>query len=110
MYKLWKWKFFDAKNDILKIIEGWKILEQNENVNVIDIKEFNNIQKKIELMKIKIVEQKDIKEIIYNYKNKNKSRRRIDLFEYVKTLPKKKVYNIRYKHIVEKIHKEQNDE
>ena len=102
--------FLMKKNDILKIIDGWKILEQNENVNVIDIKEFNNIQKKIELMKIKIVEQKDIKEIIYNYKNKNKNRRRIDLFEYVKTLPKKKVYNIRYKHIVEKIHKEQNDE
>ena len=98
------------KNDLLKIVDGWKILNQNEIVDVIDIKEFNNIKHKIELLKIKIVEQNDIKDIIYNYKNQNKNKKRYNLLEYVQTLPKKNVYNIRYKHIVEKIHKKQNNE
>ena len=98
------------KNDLLKIFDDWKILNQNEIIDVIDIKQFNNIKNKIELSKIKIKEQNDIKDIIYNYKNKNKNKKRIDLFEYVKTLPKKNVYNIRYKHIVEKIHKGQKNE
>ena len=102
--------FLIKKNDLLKIIDGWKILNQNEIIDVIDIKQFKNTKHKIELLKIKIKEQNNIKDIIYNYKNLNKNKKRIDMVEYVKTLPKKNVYNIRYKHIVEKKHKEQKNE
>ena len=127
-------KYLIKKNNILKIYDSWKILNQKENIDVIDTKEFNNIKINFELLNINIVEQelieyiKDIednKNIEYNKENKeNKDieeikvikdikdidinlghKKKINIFDYVKSLPKKKVYNIKYKIKIERIPK-----
>ena len=145
-------KYLIKKNDIVQIYDIWKILNQKEIIEVIDTKEFNNVNINFELLNINIIEQeviedikdvednkdieenkdveenKDIEDIKENKDieddkdiedNKNiednkeikemdvglGGRKKINIFEYVKSLPKKKVYNIKYKIKIERIPK-----
>ena len=99
--------FLVNKNNILKICDSWQTLNQSEIIDVIDINELKDIRINIELLNINIIEQdmiKDINEDIGNNKKK------INIFEYVQTLPKKKVYNIKYKVKVKRIPKNEKEE
>ena len=90
------------KNNILKMCDSWQILNQSEIIDVIDINEFKSDKINIELLNIIIIDQdiiKDYNEDLGNNKNK------INIFEYVQNLPKKKVYNIKYKVKVKRVPK-----
>ena len=90
------------KNNLLKMCDSWKTLNQSEIIDVIDINEFKSDKINIELLNIIIIDQdiiKDYNEDLGNNKNK------INIFEYVQNLPKKKVYNIKYKVKVKRVPK-----
>ena len=89
------------KNNILKMCDSWKILNQSEIIDVIDINEFKNDKINIELLNFIIIDQDIIKDYNDDFGNKNK----INIFEYVENLPKKKVYNIKYKVKVKRVPK-----
>ena len=82
--------------------DSWQILNQSEIIDVIDINEFKGDKINIELLNIIIIDQdiiKDYNDDLGNNKNK------INIFEYVQNLPKKKVYNIKYKVKVKRVPK-----
>jgi hypothetical protein len=90
------------KNNILKMCDSLQILNQSEIIDVIDINEFKSDKINIELLNIIIIDQdiiKDYNDDLGNNKNK------INIFEYVQNLPKKKVYNIKYKVKVKRVPK-----
>ena len=89
------------KNNILKMCDSWQILNQSEIIDVIDINEFKSDKINIELLNIIIIDQDIIKDYNDDFGNKNK----INIFEYVQNLPKKKVYNIKYKVKVKRVPK-----
>ena len=93
------------KNIILKIYDSWKILNQSEIIDVIEIDGFNNVKINIELLNINIIEQDIIKDINEESLNKEKN----NIFEYVKNLPPKKVYKIKYKVKVTRVPKDKNN-
>ena len=92
------------KNIILKIYDSWKILNQSEIIDVIEIDGFNNVKINIELLNINIIEQDIIKDINDESLNNEKN----NIFEYAKSLPIKKVYNIKYKVKIKRIPKIKN--
>ena len=81
--------------------DSWKTLNQSEIIDVIDINEFKSDKINIELLNFIIIDQDIIKDYNDDFGNKNK----INIFEYVQNLPKKKVYNIKYKVKVKRVPK-----
>ena len=97
-------KYLIQKNILLKIYDSWKILNQSEIIDVIEIDEFNKVKINFELLNINIIEQDIIKDINEESLNKEKN----NIFEYVKNLPPKKVYKIKYKVKVTRVPKDKN--
>ena len=97
-------KYLIQKNILLKIYDSWKILNQSEIIDVIEIDEFNKVKINFELLNINIIEQNIIKDINEESLNKEKN----NIFEYVKNLPPKKVYKIKYKVKVTRVPKDKN--
>ena len=93
------------KNSLLNIYDTWKILNQKELIDVIDINSFNNIKINVELLNIKIKEQDIIKDKDIIVDNNISSNNKSDIFDYVNNLPKKKVYKIKYKVKINRIPK-----
>ena len=104
-------KYLCNKNNMLKIYDSWKILNQKEIIDALDIKDFTERKINIELLKLNIINQDDYINIDFNIQNKinNKDKNKMTLNEYVKTLPKKKVFNIKYKVKVQRIPKNNNN-
>ena len=105
-----KKKYLCKKNDVQKIYDCWKILNQIEAMDVIinDNKHISYYSKiNIELLKLNIIEYNDIINIQYN---QNYIKEKMSLSEYINSLPKKNVYNIKYKVKVKRIPKNINNQ
>ena len=97
----------DVEDNIeIKEIEDNKDIEENndyqDNENIQDIQDNKDIEDNKDIVDKKDIENnKDIEDMNINLRN----RKKINIFEYVKSLPKKKVYNIKYKIKIERIPK-----
>lgn len=97
-------KFLVKKNYLLKLFDGWKVLNQSENIDVIDTNGFDNIRQNFELQNIKINQQEEIQlKHLDNFESNDNKKK---VFEYVDNLPRKNIYKIKYKIKVKRIPKD----